>query len=100
MSHDPKHTPEAARRLSKRQLAMLLKRAGRQRGIDAEAVGLQQFLRQDSIRPFDAIARLDSAVSNSLIAAGRMGAPRGSRKRFTRTKSHRRAGRHASRSNQ
>ena len=45
-------------------------------------------------------ARRDSAASSSFTAPGRIGAPPGSRNRFTSTKSQPRAGWHASRSNQ
>jgi transposase len=43
-------TPQQARALSTRRLATLLKRAGRQRGIDAEALLLRELLRGEQIR--------------------------------------------------
>ncbi len=43
-------TPAAARKLTARQLAALLKRAGRQRGITAEAARLRELLRQETMR--------------------------------------------------
>ncbi|MFD7159044.1 IS110 family transposase [Kribbella sp. NPDC059898] len=43
-------TPQAARALSTGQLAALLTRAGRQRGIDAEALLLRELLRSEQIR--------------------------------------------------
>jgi hypothetical protein len=48
-------TPQAAGALSIRQLATLLRRAGRRRGVDAEAAQLRQLLGSEQIRQPDAI---------------------------------------------
>lgn len=60
-------TPAAGRKLSQRQLALLLKRAGRQRGIDAEAARLQQLLRQEQIRQPAAVEQAMGVQLRNLV---------------------------------
>jgi len=60
-------TPQAAHALSTRQLAGLLKRAGRQRGIEAEALLLRELLRVDQIRQPDPVERAMGTQLRGLI---------------------------------
>jgi transposase len=66
-------TPRAAAKLTKTQLRALLRRAGRQRGIDAEADRLQAILRADYLRQLtlveDAFGRQALALLHQLNAA-------------------------------
>jgi hypothetical protein len=68
-------TPRAAAKLTKTQLRALLRRAGRQRGIDAEADRLQAILRADYLHQLplveDAFGRQALALLHQLNAAAR-----------------------------
>src|SRR5918999_830369 len=66
-------TPRAAAKLTKTQLRALLRRAGRERGVDAEADRLQAILRADYLRQLplveDAFGRHALALLHQLNAA-------------------------------
>jgi hypothetical protein len=62
-------TPTLAAKLTKSQLAALLRRAGRQRGIQAEAARLQQVLRGEQMRQLPLVEDAMGAQTVALLRA-------------------------------